>query len=543
MPAATTYFTSLLAEIEKRPKQRVLPSSLRAKKRSQGDELQCPERPRCEAPRDPIPRDPTPRDPTPRYRPQSQRPRPYGPQGCEPQACASPKHPREPPRYAPPWYGPPRYQPQTCDPPPDDSQPYEPQPYKPPKYNPQGVEPPRCDLQQFEPPLYEPRDLPPPKPEPPRSHPHSAESHHYEPQPCQGNHRRSPPYEHNSAPTPDIRTHVNTTPSNALERTLDLELAGLASRSLRIRASSSSSSKPSTYSHSPRFEPRDKYRISSAAHAALLHNKLAFLISNRERLTAEYGEAWATREEARRQLEEHPRARPRNRSDAVAARWFRRSGALRAALETAEAGVWWIGWEAGELRLRPFEYGGGCAIHLRWHESAGSFFFQPSSPKEPSRAAVIQHLHTTQPGVESTGTMARTSSHGAGVKPAIISDLARQGDRTPPTYAHGPRLNYQHGPLMPYAAHAALLHEKLAAVVTETKRLGAAYREACVVRDGAEKRLRRHDEVHSRWCVKGERAMWEYAEAVLLEEFRWAEEEIQRVEGEAAGLRLWRLQD
>ncbi|KAK3066818.1 hypothetical protein LTR53_016671 [Teratosphaeriaceae sp. CCFEE 6253] len=139
--------------------------------------------------------------------------------------------------------------------------------------------------------------------------------------------------------------------------------------------------------------------------------------------------------------------------------------------------------------------------------------------------------------------MARTSSHGAGVKPAIIPKVALQGDRTPLTYAHGPGLNYQHGPLMPYAAHARLLHEALAAVVADTERLSTAYHAALLVRDGAETRLRRHDEVHLRWCGKGERAMWEYAEAVLLEEFRWAEEEIQRVEGEAAGLRLWRFQD
>lgn len=117
-------------------------------------------------------------------------------------------------------------------------------------------------------------------------------------------------------------------------------------------------------------------------------------------------------------------------------------------------------------------------------------------------------------------------------------------NRTPLNYRHGPRKEFQYGPLIGYAAHAALLKDKLNSVAADRARLEARFEADTAVCQWARDRLHEHEvEQGSFLCrrrMRGEDGMAEWLEikGATLMRLMEAERRLTIVRREARAKRL-----
>lgn len=133
------------------------------------------------------------------------------------------------------------------------------------------------------------------------------------------------------------------------------------------------------------------------------------------------------------------------------------------------------------------------------------------------------------------------------IQPSALSLHAMRDNQTPPSYKHGPRSEYQFGPLIPYAVHAATLREKLDSLAADRAKLESMYADAHTRIQRAKEQLELH-ELHKPGFlmarqVDGEDSMpsiveWKRTTSVLRASLVDAEREIENVEQEAKARRL-----
>ncbi|KAI7241145.1 metacaspase [Hortaea werneckii] len=79
------------------------------------------------------------------------------------------------------------------------------------------------------------------------------------------------------------------------------------------------------------------------------------------------------------------------------------------------------------------------------------------------------------------------------IQPLDLSLHAMHDNQTPPSYEHGPRSEYQLGPLIPYAVHAATFKEKLDVLAFDRAKLKSTYANAYILNQRAKEQLELHE--------------------------------------------------
>ncbi|KAI7285734.1 metacaspase [Hortaea werneckii] len=133
------------------------------------------------------------------------------------------------------------------------------------------------------------------------------------------------------------------------------------------------------------------------------------------------------------------------------------------------------------------------------------------------------------------------------IRPSDLSLHAMHDNQTPRWYKYGPRSEYQLGPLIPYAVHAATLRERLDGVAADRAKLESMYADAYTLRQRAKKQLELH-ELHKPEFLMARKAdgeddmprivEWEKTRSVLRASLVDAERDMEKVEQEANARRL-----
>ncbi|KAI7184370.1 hypothetical protein KC316_g6852 [Hortaea werneckii] len=79
------------------------------------------------------------------------------------------------------------------------------------------------------------------------------------------------------------------------------------------------------------------------------------------------------------------------------------------------------------------------------------------------------------------------------IQPLDLSLHAMHDNQTPLSYKHGPRSEYQLGPLIPYAVHAATLRERLDRLAADRAKLESMYADAYTLGQRAKEQLKLHE--------------------------------------------------
>ncbi|KAK4958286.1 hypothetical protein LTR10_004712 [Elasticomyces elasticus] len=184
---------------------------------------------------------------------------------------------------------------------------------------------------------------------------------------------------------------------------------------------------PPDYEHGPRTKFTNGPLVGYHVHARQIRAKLAKMIVDEQRVTAEYQTAVSELDEAQMEMDRHEGTRPprrenRNAADGCYGAWMWERGELKATLEGARARIQQV-----ETEVMPFFT---SLIGVGAESSVPGL--QPSKYKP-------------------------TDHH------SLLQKICKQGDRTPANYAHGPRKGHQQGLLFGYKAHAHLVCEKIVA--------------------------------------------------------------------------------
>lgn len=133
------------------------------------------------------------------------------------------------------------------------------------------------------------------------------------------------------------------------------------------------------------------------------------------------------------------------------------------------------------------------------------------------------------------------------IRPSDLSLHAMHDNKTPLSYNHGPRAEYQLGPLIPYAVHAATLKEKLDSLAADRAKLESMYADAYALSQRAKGQLELHELHRSGFLTvrqaNGEddlvsAAEWTKTRSVLRSSLVDAERKMEEVKQEANARRL-----
>ncbi|KAI6895238.1 metacaspase [Hortaea werneckii] len=133
------------------------------------------------------------------------------------------------------------------------------------------------------------------------------------------------------------------------------------------------------------------------------------------------------------------------------------------------------------------------------------------------------------------------------IQPLDLSLHAMHDNQTPLSYKHGPRSEYQLGPLIPYAVHAATLRERLDRLAADRAKLESMYADAYTLGQRAKEQLKLHELRKPGFLMvrqaSGEDEIasveeWTKTRSVLRASLVDAERKIERAEQEANARRL-----